>query len=427
MNKLKILFFIALIIIGVKGWNVKATSLSFSNAKVGFSSIKYDSTYGYNYSLYTEHINNNTSYTTTTSNGFTYLTRARFYVYVDSSNSLQKTRQYTFNYKICTAWENFNGYFSSANIKLLNVMKSTGTNITDAVSEEASSVSISRTAVSGSPNCSNLIIIYRPTTNNLRTVGFWVSFLDFVPNTNTCYVGDCGNVGYNSFTGELLQTYNGSYGNNGYFKYTLTASYEDSSGNAIIEQNTQTIINQQNEIKNSINSLPQRIWATIKADLQALFVPTDVQMQGLMDEVEETMTSKLGLLGLPATLYFNVMHILEDVESESNWCFSWNAVKVPNFESYNIIQAGNWCFDSINENEKIASMRTTAHLLMGALILLGFVGYLWNKKNVILEIPDREDYIYITEEDSFMYDINSGEVVGNGMHKTKKTERRMKK
>ena len=372
MVKIKKLKYIIPLIILIIGYNVSATSLSFSNATTGFSSIQYNNTYGYNYGPYTSHISNNTSFTTTTSNGFTFMTRARLYSYFTSANALSVNNQYTFKYKICTAWSNFNGYFASANIKMLNVATNTAANFDNMHTENLDTVSITRSAVSGESNCSNLIITYRPTTSSIRAVGFWVSFLNFVPNTNTCWVGDCGNNGYNSFSGELLQTYDGSYGSNGYVKFNLSVDYVPKGNNAIIEQNTQTIINQQNQIKDEIVGLPAKIWNIFKEGLKELFIPTEEQMNELFDEVETDITAKLGILGLPINIYTNTMRLVNSVDSEEDWCFSWNNVTVPNFENHNIIQAGSWCFDTLEENQTMATLRATSHGITGALLLLSF-------------------------------------------------------
>ena len=419
IEKIKYLIIIALIFIAP---SVYATSLSFSNATAGISSIKYDSTYGYNYSTYTNHIAHNTSFTTTTSNGYTYLTRARLYSYFTSANALSKSNQYTFKYKICTAWTDFNGYFTSANIKLLYVGNNTSANFDNINTENADAVSITRSAVSGESNCTNLIITYRPTTSSIRAVGFWVSFLNFVPNTNTCWSNDCGNVGYNSFSGELLQTYNGNYGNNGYFKFNLSIEYTTKGDNAIIEQNTQTIINQQNQIKDEIVGLPAKIWNIFKEGLKELFIPTEAQMQDLFDTVENDITTKLGILGLPINVYTTTMRLINNVNSEENWCINWDNIKVPNFENHNIIQAGSWCFDTLEENQTMHTLRATSHGIMGALLLLSFLAYLNNKKNRILEIPDRDEYTYITQEDVYSIDKDTGEVTGQ-WHKDRKTRR----
>ena len=422
MNKLKILFIIALIIIGIKGISVKAaTSVTVDTKTYSYSPV-YDAGVYYYYGAYVSNSSVGTATNTTTSNG--YAGRMRVYAYFTSANSLKKTRQYTLKARVCGGNSTFGTQVEEAVPEFIHYAYNTSQSMTGAINGNTTDAVMTYTRESAANGgCVNFNFIFTPVVDNLRAVGFWVTFSRLAP-VSTCWEGDCSSE--HRQDDYLVSTLNA---NTGSFNVTsLSVSYNESSGStAVIEQNQQTIIQKEEEIKNAVNGLPARIWATIKADLQSLFIPTDEQMEELMEETEETMTEKMGLLGLPATIYFNVMHILEDVESDSNWCFSWDAVKVPNFESYNIIQAGNWCFDSINQNEKIASMRNTTHLLMGALILLGFVGYLWNKKNIILEIPDREDYIYITEEDSFMYDIDSGEVIGNGMHKTKKTERRMKK
>ena len=142
--------------------------------------------------------------------------------------------------------------------------------------------------------------------------------------------------------------------------------------------------------------------------LSNLIVPNEDQMHDLMDTMQTQVTTKLGILGFPITLYTQLIDLVQNV-IDSDWCISWDSVTVPNFEDHTIIEAGSYCFSTILQNEKINTFRTSCHLIIGALILLAFVQYLKNCANKVLDIPDREEYTYFTSED--VYSVSdTGEV-----------------
>ena len=128
--------------------------------------------------------------------------------------------------------------------------------------------------------------------------------------------------------------------------------------------------------------------------------------------MQTQVTTKLGILAFPITLYTQIIDLVQNV-NDSNWCITWDPVKVPNFEDSVIIEAGEFCFSTILQNEKINSFRTSCHLIIGALILLAFVQYLRNCANKVLDVPDRSDYTYITTTTTtyYTYDHSTGEAI----------------
>lgn len=139
--------------------------------------------------------------------------------------------------------------------------------------------------------------------------------------------------------------------------------------------------------------------------LKNIIVPNEEQMQDLIDTMQTQVTSKLGILAFPVTLYTQIINLVQNT-SESNYCFSWDSVTVPNFEDYTIIDSGQYCFSDMLQNQKISSFRTVCMLIIGALILLGFTSYLKNCYNKVLDIPDRDEYTYFTAENVYSVDAN---------------------
>lgn len=199
-------------------------------------------------------------------------------------------------------------------------------------------------------------------------------------------------------------------------------TYEEGVG-AIIDKKTDEIIKGQDKIKDSITSTSdddesencgiicklKSIVKFLKPDsLKNIIVPNEDQMHDLMDTMQTQVTTKLGILGFPITLYTQLIDLVQNV-NDSDWCISWDSVTVPNFEDHTIIEAGSYCFSTILQSEKINTFRTSCHLIIGALILLAFVQYLKNCANKVLDIPDREDYIYFTSEDVYSV-ADTGEV-----------------
>lgn len=153
-----------------------------------------------------------------------------------------------------------------------------------------------------------------------------------------------------------------------------------------------------------------------------IIVPTEKQMNDLLDDTTDMIATKIGILGLPMTVYTQFIKLINNT-SETDYCMNWDAVHVPNFEeAVPIISAGNFCFSSILENEKIATFRSTCMTIIGGLILFAFVAYLKNSYNKIFDIPDREEYTYFTTEDTYTVDDHTGEVL-NHKYSQRKTFR----
>lgn len=153
-----------------------------------------------------------------------------------------------------------------------------------------------------------------------------------------------------------------------------------------------------------------------------IIVPTEKQMNDLLDDTTDMIATKIGILGLPMTVYTQFIKLINNT-SETDYCMTWDAVHVPNFEeAVPIIAAGNFCFSSILQNEKIATFRTTCMTIIGGLILFAFVAYLKNSYNKIFDIPDREEYTYFTTEDTYTVDDHTGEVL-NHKYSQRKTFR----
>ena len=208
-------------------------------------------------------------------------------------------------------------------------------------------------------------------------------------------------------------------------KINQNSATEESINNQteVIKDSADKIISGQDKIKDSITSTSDddedescgiicKLKSIVKflkpTSLSNLIVPNEDQMHDLMDTMQTQVTTKLGILGFPISLYTQLIDLVQNV-TDSDWCISWDSVTVPNFEDHTIIEAGTYCFSTILQNEKINTFRTSCHLIIGALILLAFVQYLKNCANKVLDIPDREDYIYFTSED--VYSVSdTGEV-----------------
>lgn len=201
--------------------------------------------------------------------------------------------------------------------------------------------------------------------------------------------------------------------------YSLVIESNSETSNAINNQ-TDVIKDQTDKINDSITSdsdddesskcgIICKLKTIVKflkpTSLSNLIIPNEDQMHDLMDTMQTQVTSKLGILGFPITLYTQMIDLVQNV-SDTNWCIDWPDVSVPNFEDHNIIAAGQFCFSSILQNEKINAFRVSCHLIIGALILLAFVQFLKNCYNRVLDLPDREEYTYFTTEDVYSVSAN---------------------
>lgn len=229
-----------------------------------------------------------------------------------------------------------------------------------------------------------------------------------------------------------------------YIKITYTT---DESALAIQEQTTiiedysQQIIDINNQTYDAMTSYSddatssscgiicklKHIWTYLQPNsLINIIIPTQTQLNDLFTQFQTDLTTKLGILGLPVSVYTNIMHLVDNTPNEGNWCIEWEDVEVPNFEEYTIIEGGSWCYSQLTQNQKINALREFSLYFTGALILLGFLQYCKNIYHRVLDVPVQEDYVYFTEEDVFTYDNITGEVTG-AQHKSRKTHKEVAK
>lgn len=206
--------------------------------------------------------------------------------------------------------------------------------------------------------------------------------------------------------------------------------------------NQQEFLNQNNEIKNSITSddsdissnkcgiicklkgiftgianLPSKIGDLLKS----LFIPSDEQMSDLLNDTQSQLNSKLGILGLPTSIYTQFLNLLTSDVNE-NTCIQFDNIKDPVYDQL-LIGSSSFCFNTLLQNEKLNTFRTSCLLIVGGLLLLAFVSFLKKQYNRILDINDPdENYEYITSEDSYNIDYSTGEVTGM-KHNERKTRR----
>lgn len=211
----------------------------------------------------------------------------------------------------------------------------------------------------------------------------------------------------NSSSESIINNQNQNYNNQmNYFNSTISGEVNGTGTNGTItdedaQSNSCGIIC---KLKHLINMLSID-------NIKYIVVPTEEQMNDLFSQMQEKITSKLGILGLPVTVYTRLMQIaMQYDDQQQNWCLQWNGVQVPNFEEHEIIQAGQWCFSDILQNEKINTFRTICISIIGGLILLSFIQYLYNCLHRILDVPVRDNYEYFTTEDVYGINTETGEV-----------------
>lgn len=220
------------------------------------------------------------------------------------------------------------------------------------------------------------------------------------------------------------------------------------SNQTLINQNSQiinqnnTLIDKSDEIKSSITSddsdttsnkcgiicklkgiftgianLPSKIGDLLKS----LFIPSDEQMSDLLNDTQTQLNSKLGILGLPTSIYTQFLNLLTSDVNE-NTCIQFDDIKDPVYDLL-LIGSSSFCFNTLLQNEKLNIFRTSCLLIVGGLLLLAFVSFLKKQYNRILDINDPdENYEYITSEDSYNIDYSTGEVTGM-KHNERKTRR----
>lgn len=166
-----------------------------------------------------------------------------------------------------------------------------------------------------------------------------------------------------------------------------------------------------------IANLPSKIGDLLKS----LFIPSDEQMSDLLNDTQTQLNSKLGILGLPTSIYTQFLNLLTSDVNE-NTCIQFDDIKDPVYDQL-LIGSSSFCFNTLLQNEKLNTFRTSCLLIVGGLLLLAFVSFLKKQYNRILDINDPdENYEYITSEDSYNIDYSSGEVTGM-KHNERKTRR----
>ena len=183
----------------------------------------------------------------------------------------------------------------------------------------------------------------------------------------------------------------------------------DYSSQTLINQNSQiinqnnTLIDKSDEIKSSITSddsdttsnkcgiicklkgiftgianLPSKIGDLLKS----LFIPSDEQMSDLLNDTQTQLNSKLGILGLPTSIYTQFLNLLTSDVNE-NTCIQFDDIKDPVYDQL-LIGSSSFCFNTLLQNEKLNTFRTSCLLIVGGLLLLAFVSFLKKQYNPYL-------------------------------------------
>lgn len=314
------------------------------------------------------------------------------------SNVYKENNTYTFRYTVQVAdksslLDNMNQINKS--VKFIEMYTATSSSPTNATQEDI-----------------NVDIKFTDATGSTDKVYLYIKFS---PNKDIKWWGITFQVGKQG--GDISQFPFSDIEKIRYINAVVT--YEEGVG-AIIDKKTDEIIKGQDKINDSITSdsdddesskcgIICKLKTIVKflkpTSLSNLIIPNENQMHDLMDTMQTQVTSKLGILGFPITLYTQMIDLVQNV-SDTNWCIDWPDVTVPNFEDSVIVASGQFCFSSILQNEKINAFRVSCHLIIGALILLAFVQFLKNCYNRVLDLPDREEYTYFTTEDVYSVSAN---------------------
>lgn len=250
MKKIKFLLFIALIFLGVT--NVKAANLSYSNATYSYSPV-YDAGVYYYYGGYVSNSAIGTATNTTTSNR--YAGRMRIYTYFTSANALRTSNQYQIKARVCSDNGTFGYDVEQAVPTFIHYAYNTTNSMTGAINGSTDDAIMTYSRVSSDTHCMDFTFTFTPRVDSLRAVGFWVTFSRLDP-VSTCWEGDCSNEHrQDTYLVSTLNANTGSFNVN-----SLNVTYVQSgTSTAVLEQQQQIMIQQQQQINNNINNINNNI------------------------------------------------------------------------------------------------------------------------------------------------------------------------
>ena len=179
------------------------------------------------------------------------------------------------------------------------------------------------------------------------------------------------------------------------------------SSSSVAHQDSQAIQSSITSTDNDVESSNCGIICKLKyivsfltpSNLIHLIVPTNQDWENFITSAMNTLTTKLGVIGLLASYIVSVLSTLIGTFIP-NYCVSWNNIYVPNFETYTpIIASGQWCIDTYFHDGVLKTFHDTCYMFIGGLIVFAFLSYIHKAYKRLLDIPITHDdeYEYITE------------------------------
>lgn len=213
---------------------------------------------------------------------------------------------------------------------------------------------------------------------------------------------------------------------------SLTYSNEGTDNSAVIQNSTDKIINNNNTNTDKIiesNKKTQEKLDTAETTrkgilqqildlpgkfldmLKSLFIPADDYFSNKFDDLLDSITNKLGILGYPFVLVLDTFDFFLTVEDTGSYLIEWDNITVPNFEDHVIIPAGSFDFSSLLSITPLNLLHNLYFVFINALLILSFFK-LCNNTYARIFGGEVDEVEYLTTSEEFYFD-KEGELTGS--------------
>lgn len=157
--------------------------------------------------------------------------------------------------------------------------------------------------------------------------------------------------------------------------------------------------------------------------LLSLFVPDNDFFSEWWEDFSTFFDNKLGFLTTPIEIFINFISLYLDISSETDIIINIPNITVPNFDNFTIIssQSFNWT-ELLNSKQSLLNLWNLYLDFIDVFLILNFIGLCENAYSRIFG-GDTSNYEYYTVEDSYTYDVGTGEVK-SARRNERKTQRK---
>lgn len=162
-------------------------------------------------------------------------------------------------------------------------------------------------------------------------------------------------------------------------------------------------------VDSSSITVPPEQMGPLEKFIHDLFVPSNDFLSNWFSDINDSISKQMGFLAYPFTWVLDFLENFLTLEDTGHYIISWSDIKVPNFESFSIIEGGSFDLATLLENNTLNAFHELYFLITDALMIIAFLYLCINTYNRIFG-GQVDNYEYISVDEGYNVDPKTGEV-----------------